>query len=105
MIPLLSDAWDEAMLEGGPIVPSGGRVPVLWDGDAVVWDSLAILEYLGDRVGRDRFWPRPDAARAMARALVAEMHSGFPALRSRMPDERAQPWSPASSPAMRCAPT
>ena len=45
-----------------------GKVPVLWDGDVVVWDSLAILEYLADKVGRDRFWPKADDARGMARA-------------------------------------
>ena len=67
------------------LAPSGGRVPVLWDGDVVVWDSLAIMEYLADRVGRDRFWPRDDAARALARAMVAEMHAGFVALRAQCP--------------------
>ena len=81
-IPLYTDAWDAARQKGGAVVPSGGRVPVLWDGDVVVWDSLAILEYLADRVGRDRFWPRADAARATARSIVAEMHAGFAALRA-----------------------
>jgi glutathione S-transferase len=60
-------------------------VPILWDGEAVVWDSLAIIEYLADKVGRDRFWPKDDAARAMARSMVAEMHSGYFALREQMP--------------------
>jgi glutathione S-transferase len=85
IIPLYGDAWKAAKQEGGAIVPSGGRVPVLWDGDAVVWDSLAILEYLADRVGRDRFWPRADTARGMARSMVAEMHSCFAALRGECP--------------------
>jgi len=71
------------------LAPSAGRVPVLWDGSvetgAVVWDSLAILEYLADKVGRDRFWPRADDARAMARAMVAEMHAGHLALRRECP--------------------
>ena len=58
---------------------------MLWDGSSVVWDSLAILEYLADKVGRDRFWPKAEDARAMARALVAEMHSSFAALRSELP--------------------
>ena len=69
----------------GDIQPSQGKVPVLWDGDAVVWDSLAIIEYLSDKVGRDRFWPKADDARAMARSMVAEMHSGYMALRSQCP--------------------
>ena len=59
-----------------------GKVPVLWDGDICVWDSLAIVEWLADCVGRDRFWPQDDAARAFARSIAAEMHSGFPALRN-----------------------
>jgi len=84
-IPLYGEAWDAAKLEMGEIAPSHGRVPVLWDGEAVVWDSLAILEYLGDKVGRDRFWPKADDARAMARSMVAEMHSSFPALRTQCP--------------------
>ena len=84
-IPLYGEEWDQAKREIGEIAPSQGRVPVLWDGDAVVWDSLAILEYLADKVGRDRFWPKADDARAMARSMVAEMHSGFMALRTRCP--------------------
>jgi glutathione S-transferase len=51
----------------------------------VVWDSLAIIEYLADKVGRDRFWPKADDARAMARSMVAEMHSSYMALRSECP--------------------
>ena len=47
--------------------------------------SLAILEYLADKVGRDRFWPKDDAARGMARAMVAEMHSSYLALRRLCP--------------------
>ena len=81
-IPMYGEAWDAAKGDTGEIAPSHGRVPVLWDGDAVVWDSLAILEYLADKVGRDRFWPKADDARAMARSMVAEMHSSFAALRT-----------------------
>jgi glutathione S-transferase len=84
-IPLYGEAWDAAKADMGEIAPSHGRVPVLWDGDAVVWDSLAILEYLADKVGRERFWPKADDARAMARSMVAEMHSGFAALRTQCP--------------------
>ena len=65
--------------------PLATLLPILWDGEAVVWDSLAIIEYLADRVGRERFWPKADDARAMARSMVAEMHSSYMALRSECP--------------------
>ncbi len=77
----LDDADWPARKLADDLAPSAGTVPVLWDGEVVVWDSLAILEYLADRVGRDRFWPKADDARALARSMVAEMHSSFAALR------------------------
>jgi len=79
------DDWQAMKREDGNFQPSAGKVPVLWDGDVVVWDSLAILEYLADKVGRDRFWPKDDEARGMARACVAEMHSSYMALRRECP--------------------
>lgn len=79
------DDWQAMRREQDEFQPSAGKVPVLWDGDTVVWDSLAILEYLADKVGRDRFWPKPDDARGMARSMVAEMHSGYLALRRQCP--------------------
>ena len=84
-VPLYGDEWEQAKREMGEVQPSSGKVPVLWDGDAVIWDSLAILEYLADKVGRDRFWPKADDARGMARSMVAEMHSSYQALRSECP--------------------
>ncbi len=84
-VPLYGEDWDHQKKERDEIAPSSGKVPVLWDGDAVVWDSLAIIEYLADRVGRERFWPKADDARAMARSMVAEMHSGYAALRRQCP--------------------
>ena len=84
-MPLYGKDWDQQKKLHDEIAPSAGKVPVLWDGDAVVWDSLAIIEYLADRVGRDRFWPKSDDARAMARSMVAEMHSGYAALRRQCP--------------------
>ncbi|MGB5104724.1 MAG: glutathione S-transferase family protein [Steroidobacteraceae bacterium] len=57
------------------------RVPVLLDGDLRVWDSLAICEYLDEKTG-GRAWPGDAAARANARSVSAEMHSGFAALRT-----------------------
>ena len=79
------DDWQAMKREDGNFQPSAGKVPVLWDGEVVVWDSLAILEYLADKVGRDRFWPKDDEARGMARAVVAEMHSSYMALRRECP--------------------
>ena len=80
VVPLYDGDWDRRR-EGDEFAPSSGKVPILWDGEAVVWDSLAIVEYLADKVGRDRFWPEDEAARAMARSMAAEMHSSFAALR------------------------
>lgn len=64
---------------------SAGTVPVLVDGDVTVWDSLAIIEYLADRLPQAGIWPREMAARAHARAISAEMHSGFQPLRRACP--------------------
>ena len=73
------------------------RVPALHDGDTVVWDSLGIAEYLAER--HPGMWPADPVARAWARCVAAEMHSGFPALRDEMTmciRERVdvRPWSP-----------
>ncbi|AOE91415.1 glutathione S-transferase [Ralstonia solanacearum] len=62
-----------------------GRVPVLVDGDLTVWDSLAICETLAERFPRARLWPEDPKARAHARSICAEMHTGFTALRGQMP--------------------
>lgn len=59
------------------------RVPVLIDGDVAVWDSLAICEYAAEVRGGG--WPQDAKARALARAVAAEMHSGFQALRGECP--------------------
>ncbi|MEP0189874.1 MAG: glutathione S-transferase family protein [Erythrobacter sp.] len=85
IVPIMGEQWEQQKAEMGDVQPSQGKVPILWDGEAVIWDSLAILEYLSDKVGRDRFWPKDDAARGMARAMVSEMHSSFASLRSEMP--------------------
>jgi glutathione S-transferase len=84
IVPLYDATWDERKREED-LAPSSGKVPILWDGDAVIWDSLAILEYLADKVGRERFWPKDEVARGMARAMAAEMHSGFLPLRRECP--------------------
>ena len=62
-----------------------GKVPVLVDGDVVVWDSLAICEYLAERHPDLHLWPADVSACAYARAISAEMHSGFQALRTNLP--------------------
>ena len=66
-----------------------GRVPCLIDGDLTVFDSLAICEYINEKVserdGGASLWPRDVKTRAQARSVVAEMHSGFAALRKNMP--------------------
>src|SRR3954469_18651291 len=59
-----------------------GKVPILIDGATVVWDSLAILEYLAER--HPGFWPADREERARARSLAAEMHAGFAQLRTHM---------------------
>ena len=62
-----------------------GQVPVLVDGALVVWDTLAIAETLAEMHPDQGVWPRDAAARAQARSVCAEMHSGFGALRSACP--------------------
>ncbi len=84
VVPMFDEAWEKRR-EGREFAPSLGKVPIMWDGECVVWDSLAIVEFLADRVGRDRFWPSDDAARGMARSMAAEMHSGFGNLRRDLP--------------------
>ena len=66
-------------------VTPAGRVPVLVDGDLVVWDTLAIAEFLAERYPAHALWPRDAKQRARARSLCAEMHAGFSALRSHCP--------------------
>ncbi len=62
-----------------------GRIPVLKRGGLTVWDSLAICEYLAELAPGARLWPEDAQARAVARAISAEMHSGFLALRKEFP--------------------
>jgi glutathione S-transferase len=62
-----------------------GKVPVLVDDGLVVWDTLAIAEYLAEQFPEKALWPQDSKARARARSVCAEMHSGFAALRSACP--------------------
>lgn len=78
---LFTEAFTEQL---GRITPAG-LVPVLLDGDFAVWDSLAICEYAAERHPELGLWPAEPRARARARSLSAQMHSGFTQLRSVMP--------------------
>ncbi len=80
-VPLYQSDWKEQILKHSP----SGKVPCLIDGDLHVWDSLAICEYLADKYPNKQSWPKDIKARAKARAICAEMHSGFFDLRSELP--------------------
>ena len=77
-----ADSQFKATIAG--ISPTG-KVPVLVDGDLAIWDTLAIAEYLAETYPEKNLWPQDKAARARARSVCAEMHSGFTALRGACP--------------------
>jgi glutathione S-transferase len=77
-IALYEPGSREQILQHSP----AGKVPCLVDGSVRVWDSLAILEYLAEK--HAQLWPADAAQRARARSICAEMHSGFPSLRTHM---------------------
>src|ERR1700741_257329 len=62
-----------------------GKVPILIDCEMSIWDSLAIVEHVAEKFPEKPLWPTDDEARALARSVSAEMHSGFANLRTRMP--------------------
>jgi glutathione S-transferase len=74
-------AFKKAVLQHNPT----GRVPVLVDAGFAVWDTLAIAETLAEKFPAQQLWPADARARARARSVCAEMHSGFGALRSHFP--------------------
>ena len=80
-ISLFSDGFREELARHTP----AGRVPVLIDGDIHVWDSMAIIEHVLAEHGAPLGWPTDARARAMARSICAEMHSGFLAIRDELP--------------------
>jgi glutathione S-transferase len=80
-IELYPDARQPEILKHSP----SGYVPALKHGDLVIWDSLAICEYLAESFPDAGLWPRDLQRRALARSAAAEMHSGFAALRKEHP--------------------
>src|SRR5436189_6221270 len=81
LLALYQPGSRDAVLKYSPT----GKVPVLIDGDMVVWESLAILDHLADRFPKAQLWPSDPKARAHARAVAAEMHAGFAHLRRHCP--------------------
>ena len=81
VIPLSEPTTRSTVLRFSP----SGRVPALKHNELTVWDSLAICEYLAETFPQAKLWPEDKAARAVARAVSAEMHSGFVALRDHLP--------------------
>jgi glutathione S-transferase len=81
LIPLREATTRATILRYSP----AGRLPALHRRDVVVWDSLAIGEYLAEFFPEARLWPEDPKARAVARAASAEMHAGFAALRNHLP--------------------
>jgi len=79
LIPLFDDAWPEAIARVSPT----HRVPVLHSGDLIIPETIAILEFAAEI--KPELWPEDTDARALARAMTAEMHAGFTALRNAMP--------------------
>jgi glutathione S-transferase len=80
-VALFTDTTDDELAAYG----SDFKVPILEDAGLVVWDSLAILEYVSEQYLDNRGWPDDVAARAVARSVSAEMHSSFANLRNELP--------------------
>jgi len=81
LIPLYQPQSRAELLRHSP----SGKVPALKHGEVVVWESLAIGEYLAECAPRAQLWPADPAARALARAVSTEMHAGFANLRRHLP--------------------
>jgi glutathione S-transferase len=77
----VDSAFKKRLREVNPL----GKVPVLVDDGFVIWDTLAIAEYLAERFPDKQLWPADTKARTRARSVCAEMHSGFTALRNHCP--------------------
>jgi glutathione S-transferase len=87
IIPMVLPTTKAEMLKYAPT----GQVPILIDGEITVFETIAILEYLNDRFPEAGLWPKAIEARAHARAISAEMHAGFGALRRDCPMNMRRP--------------
>ena len=95
VIPLYEPGSAEKVRKYSPT----GKVPVLIDGDTVIWESLAILDHLAEKFPKAQLWPSDPKARAHARAVSAEMHAGFAPLRQHCPmNMRRDPNKPRELP-------
>ena len=81
IVMLSGEGWREALRKVSP----SGKVPVLIEGDVVVYETIAIIEYLAERFPHKKIWPTDRKQRAVARSAAAEMHAGFSALRNLAP--------------------
>ncbi|MEE2971157.1 MAG: glutathione S-transferase [Pseudomonadota bacterium] len=81
VIPLWLPGAREKILSHSP----AGKVPILRHGETVIWESLAICEYLAEQLADAGLWPEDPAIRAIARAISHEMHGGFMVVRRAMP--------------------
>jgi glutathione S-transferase len=81
LIPLSEPSTRATILRHSP----SGKVPALQHGERMIWDSLAIGEYLAEVFPSARLWPEEMKARSVARAVSAEMHAGFAPLRTHLP--------------------
>jgi glutathione S-transferase len=81
LVLLNGDGWKEIIRKKSP----SGKVPVLIDGEAVIPETIAIIEYLNDKYPAKGIWPSGRLERARARAVSAEMHGGFTTLRNAAP--------------------
>lgn len=81
LLPLDTEEFEATIGDYSPT----RRVPVLWDDGQCIWDSLAICEYINERFAGGTMWPDDIYSRGLGRAMAAEMHSGFAALRNKLP--------------------
>lgn len=85
VVPIYTDEFDQFRKDCFPVRQLPALIVTEDDTSRVIWDSLSIAEYLNERHHGAGFWPVDPSMRAAARSLCAEMHSGFRALRSKMP--------------------
>jgi len=81
VLPMYDANWAQRRT-AADLAPSGGKVPLLWDGDIAAWNGLGIIDHLDRRTGGRHFWPSDAAACSFAASIAAEMQSSFQALRS-----------------------